>query len=198
MLRLQHEPTRNIVKIKISVVSGNKTQYFPEMNWPWASEIGRTIISLVYHAKKTFFSSPRFTWMLNVGTAEVDIKVMEETDGCLPPGNQGSNEVFDFLLRQLFLYSKDTHFFKLCRVHDDGSIPFNCCRIISGENVTICADHSSVVVTFALPAVIVIFCISLFLVLPFVLTYIVTCRPTESMFYKTSDRVICLLLLFYP
>ncbi len=193
VLRLQHEPTRNIVKIKISVVSGNKIQYFPEMSWPWANEIGRTIISLVWHAENTIFSSPLFTWMLNVGTAEVNIKVKEETDGCLPPGNQGSKQVFDFLLRRLFLYSKDTHFFELCRVHDDGSIPFNCCRIIGSENVTICADYSSVVVTFAFPAIIVIFCISFFLVLPFVLTYIVTCRPTESMFYKTSDSHMSLI-----
>jgi hypothetical protein len=192
VLRLQYNSTTNTVKIKVSVVSENGTRYFPEMTWLWASEIGRTIISLVRLAKDTIFTSPIFTSILEIGTEEVDIQVTEETDGCLPPGEEGSDRIFDFLLHH-FSHSKDTPVYKLCRVHQDESLyaTYNCCRITGDRNLVVCADYSSVVVKFALPAVIVVFSISFFLVLPFVLEHIIT-YPTIK-FHRTSDSHMSLI-----
>ncbi len=184
--------TTNTVKIKISV-PGNKTRYFEELELAWASEIGRTIISLVRRAKDTIFTSPFFTLLLEVGTEEVDVEVTETTDGCLPPGDEGSDQIFDLLLHQLS-HSEDKHVFKLCRAHDDESTQYatyNCCRIVGDRNLPICADYSSVVVTFAFPTVIVVFFISFFMVLPFVFEHIIT-YPTVK-FYKTSESHMSLV-----
>ncbi|CAB3998567.1 Hypothetical predicted protein [Paramuricea clavata] len=135
VLRLQYNSTTNTVKIKVSVVSENETRYLPEMTWLWASEIGRTIISLVRRAKDTIFASPIFTSILEIGTEEVDIQITEKTDACLPPGEEGSDRIFDFLLHQLS-HSKDTPVYKLCRVHQDESLyaTYNCCQITEETN----------------------------------------------------------------
>jgi hypothetical protein len=69
---------------------------------------------------------------------------------------------------------------------------YNCCQITRGGNLTICDDYSSVVVKFAPPAVIVIFSLSFFMVIPFVLEHIITC-PTMK-FYKTSDSPMSLYI----
>jgi hypothetical protein len=185
--------TTNVVNIKISIVPGDKTRYFQELELPWANEIGRTIISLVRRATDTIFTSPLFTSILEVGTEEVDIQIKEETDGCLPYGKEGTDRIFDFLLHQLS-HSEDKHVFKLCRIHDDESIQYatyNCCRIAGNRNLTICADYSSAVVEFALPVLIVVFLISFFMILPFVLEYITTYPTTE--FHKTSDSHMSLI-----
>ena len=181
--------TTNTVKIKISVVPGINTRYSQELELPWASNIGRTIISLVRRAKGSIFTSPIFTWMLEVGTEEVDIRVKEETDGCLPPGDKGSDLIFDTLLRQLS-HSEDMHVFKLCREHDDHAIQYNCCRIVGEKNLAICADYSSAVVNVALPILIIVVLISFFMILPFVLEYIR--KYPKITFYKTSDSPMSL------
>ncbi len=184
--------TTNTVKIKISV-PGNKTRYFEELELAWASEIGRTIISLVRRAKDTIFTSPFFTLLLEVGTEEVDVEVTETTDGCLPPGDEGTDQIFDFLLHQLS-HSEDKHVFKLCRAHDDESTQYatyNCCRIVGDRNLPICADYSSVVVTVAFPTVIVVFFISFFMVLPFVFEHIINYSTIK--FYKTSESHMSLV-----
>ena len=193
VLRLQYNSTTNTVKIKVSVVSENGTRYFPEMTWLWASEIGRTIISLVRRAKDSIFASPFFTSILEIGTEEVDMKVTEETDGCLPPGEEGSDRIFDFFLHRLS-HSKDTPVYKLCRVHQDESMyaTYNCCQITGDKNLVVCADYLSVVVKFAAPAVLGIFLISFFMVFPFVHEYIMTYPPT-IMDYKTSESHMSLI-----
>ena len=186
--------TTNTVKIKISVVPGNNTRYSQELELPWASNIGRTIISLVRRAKGSIFTSPIFTWMLEVGTEEVDIRVMEEPDGCLPPGDKGSDLIFDCLLHQIS-HSEDKHVFKLCREHDDYAIQYNCCRIVGEENLAICADYSSVVVNVSVPLLIVVVLISFFMILPFVLEYIR--RYPKMTFYKTSDSPMSLPFIIF-
>jgi hypothetical protein len=193
VLRLQYNSTTNTVKIKVSVVSENETRYFPEMTWLWASEIGRTIISLVRLAKDTIFPSPLFTSILEIGTEEVDIQITEKTDGCLPPGDEGADRIFDFLLHH-FSHSKDTPVYKLCGVHQDESLfaTYNCCRITGDKNLVVCADYSSVVVKLAVPAVAGVFLISFFLVFPFVFEYITTYPPTIK-FYRTSDSNMSLI-----
>ena len=118
----------------------------------------------------------------------MDVQITEETNGCLPPGKEGIDRIFDFFLPQLS-HSEDEHVFKLCRIRDDKSIQYatyNCCRIAGERNLTICADYSSAVVEWTLPVVIFVFLISFFMILPFVLQYITTYPTTE--FYKTSEN----------
>ena len=185
----------NIVKIRVSVLPGNKTRFCQKMELAWASEVGRTILTLVRRAKNTIFSSPLFTTTLEVGTEDVDIHVKEEIGGCLPPGEQGSEHIFDSLLRQLS-HNDDTHFFKLCKAHNDDTThysTYNCCRIVGDRNLPICADYSSVVVNWALPVVVVIFCISCLMVAPFMLEYVMN-RP-QSEFYKTSESHMSLIFI---
>ena len=195
VLRWQHETTNNIVKIRISVISENKTQHFPELTW--ASEIGRTIISLVWLVEKwKIHDSPMFTWILKVGTEEVDIK-LNASDGCLFPGSNGTNKMFNRLLHELFSHNSDTHFYQLCQSQDDGPTPFSCCQIIGDENLKICDDYSSVVFKLAIPAAILVFCISTLFVLPFVLEYVVRYPSNnEPRFYKTSESHMSLTSVF--
>ena len=195
VLRLQGETINNIVRIRISVISKNKTQHFPELTW--ASEIGRTIISLVSLTEKwKIYDSPTFTWILKVGTEEIDIK-LNASDGCLLPGSNETNKMFDILLLALFSHAGDTHSYKLCRRQDDGPTPFSCCQIIGDENLKICDNYSSVVVELAFPAAIVVFCISSLFVLPFVLEYVVRYPSNdEPRFYKTSESHMSLTSVF--
>ena len=195
VLRLQREPTNNIVNIRTFVISRNKTRYFPEMTW--ASEIGRTIKTLIWHAKNwKVFASPMFTWILKVGTEELDIK-LNASDGCLPPGNNGTKKIFNFLLRELFSHSADTDFYELCRPQDNAPTPFICCQIIGDENLKICSNYSSVAIKLARPAVILMFCISTLFVLPFVLEYVVRYPSNdEPRFYKTSESHMSLTSVF--
>ena len=184
--------TTNIVRITVSIVRGNKTKCCQKMEFAWASEVGRTLLTLVQRAKDTIFTSLLFTTTLEVGTQEVNIQVKEKTDGCLPPGEPGSELIFDYLLRRLS-HNDDTHFFKLCKRHNDDTSQFstfNCCRIVGDRNLAICADYSSTVVRWTLPVIITIFCISGFMVVPFMLQYVIT--YPESKFYKMSDSPMSL------
>ena len=187
--------TTNIVNIKISIVHGKKTPYLQELELPWASEFGRTIIHLVRRARDSWiFTSPIFTFMLEVGTEEVDIQITEETDGCLPSKKERTDWIFDSLLHQLS-HSLDKRFFKLCRINDESIhyASYNCCRIAGERNLTICAEYSSAVVEWALPIVVLVFLISFFMILPFVLQYIIRYPTTE--FYKTSESHMSLCSL---
>ncbi len=189
----KHDET-NTVKMKISVVPGNKTRYFQESEMAWASEVGRTIISLIKRVKGTIFTSPLFTAILEVGTEEVDIQVKEETEGCLPSGERGTGHIFNFLLRQLS-HRDDAHVFKLCQAHTDettGYTAYYCCRIVGDENLVVCADYMSIVVKWALPVVTFTFCISCLMVVPFVLQYIMT-YPKTAESYKMSSSPMSLV-----
>ena len=183
----------NVVKLRISVLPGNKTRFCQKMELAWASEVGRTILTLVRRAKDTIFTSPLFTTTLEVGTEEVNIQVKEKIDGCLPPGERGSELIFDSLLRRLS-QNDDTNLFKLCKAHKVNTThysTYNCCRIVGDRNLTICADYSSTVVEFAFPVVVVIFCISALMIVPFMLEYEMNCPKNE--FFKTSDSPMSLL-----
>ena len=185
--------TTNIVRIRVSIVQQNKTQCCQKIELAWASEVGRTILTLVERARDTIFTSILFTTTLEVGTQEVNIQVKEKTDGCLQPGKPGSELIFDNLLRRLS-HNEDTHFFKLCKRHNDDTTQFstfNCCRIVGDRNLAICADYSSTVVRWTLPVIMTIFCISGFMVVPFVLQYVIT--YPESKFYKMSDSPMSLV-----
>ena len=184
--------TINIVRMTVSVVRTNKTRYCAKKKLAWASEVGRTILTLVERAKDIrLFRSPLFTSPLEVGTDEIDIQVKEIIDGCLPPGGRGSELIFDYLLRQLS-HNDDTHSFKLCKAYDNTRYTtFNCCRIVGDGNLTICADYSSVVVEWALPVIGVIFGISTLMIVPFVLEYAMNCPKTK--FYRISESHMSLL-----
>ena len=184
----------NTVKIRVLVYSGNNTEHSQEMELSWASEVGRTIISLVQRAKEVpLLRSLLLTTILEVGTDKVDIEIKEETKECLPIGELWSEHIFNFLLRQLS-HSDDAHAFKLCKAHKEDTTQyttFNCCKIIGDRNLALCGDYSSVVVNWAFPCVVVIFCISCLIFVPFLLQYAISYQKKE--FYKVSDSPMSLL-----
>ena len=188
VLHLIREPAVNTVEMILTVASANRTRVFPEMKWPWANEIGRTLISLTSRAKASFLSSNIFTCALEVSMERVSIEVTEETIGCLSPGKKGSDQVFTDLLKTLFLHIEDedkSNYYKLCRPHDiEGPVQFNCCRVTGGSKLIICADYSSIVLDFAVAvsiAAVAIFCP---MILPVLLQHIATYE--DKTFYKTS------------
>ncbi|XP_028401030.1 uncharacterized protein LOC114524108 isoform X2 [Dendronephthya gigantea] len=186
VLHLMREPAINTVEITVTVASANRTRIFPEMVWPWASEIGRTLISLISRAKTSIFASSLYTFALEVGVERVVIEVTEEPIGCLPSGEKGSNQIFKLLLNDLFFHMEDNYkdmYYKLCLPHHvEGPSRFNCCRIIG--NRTICADYDSMVLKWARPGSIVVVAIFAITMLPFLLDHIMT--YPEITFYKTS------------
>ncbi|XP_028400760.1 uncharacterized protein LOC114523898 [Dendronephthya gigantea] len=192
VLHLMREPAINTVEITVTVASANRTRIFPEMVWPWASEIGRTLISLISHAKTNIFlSAAVFTFPLEVGIKRVSIEVTEEPIGCLLTGKEGSDLIFNYLLNDLFLHMEDKDkdkYYKLCRPHDvEGPVQFNCCRITGrhDENLKICADYSSIVLEWArLWVIIILFTIFSLMTLPLLMEHMLTCH--EKKFYKTS------------
>ena len=194
VLQLMYKPTTTTVEIQVSVLSDNETRHFPKMTWHWAREIGRTVIVSIARAEETMFASPIFTLILKVGIGKVNIQIREESERCLPSGKNGSDIVFDFLLRQLFSQSKEDHFYRLCQARDDKRTiytTYKCCQITGVRNLPICADYLSPVVEFALPVVIAVFLISLYLVVPFALEHMITYKTIK--FYKTSDSPMSLI-----
>ncbi|XP_028401031.1 uncharacterized protein LOC114524112 [Dendronephthya gigantea] len=191
VLHRMREPAINTVEITVTVASANRTRIFPEMVWPWASEIGRTLISLISIAKTSIFFSLVFTFPLEVGIERVSIEVTEEPIGCLLTGKEGSDQIFNYLLNDLFLHMEDKDkdkYYKLCRPHDiEGPVQFNCCRITGrhDENLKICADYSSIVLEWArLWVIIILLTIFSLMTLPLLMEHMLTCH--EKKFYKTS------------
>ena len=184
----------NTVKIRVLVYQGNNTEYSEEMKFPWASEVGRTIVSLIQRAEDLpILRSLFFSTILEVGTDEVDIEMREETNGCLPPRELWSEYIFNSLLHQLS-HSDDTSAFRLCKAQIDETshyTKFNCCKVVGANTMALCTDHSSVVVDMAFPSVMVIFCISCLATVPFILQYVITYPKTK--FYKVSDSPMSLL-----
>ena len=168
----------------------NRTGVCKRMKLYWANEVGRTILTLVQRAKDTIFTSPFFTTALGVGTKTVNIQMKSKERAKRCPT---SEQVFDSLLHQLS-HNDDTHSFKLCKTHKIRTThytTYNCCRVVGKKNLTLCADYSSPIVKYASPVVIVIFCISCLMVIPFVLQYVMTYPKTK--FYKMSDSPMSLL-----
>ncbi|XP_028400980.1 uncharacterized protein LOC114524065 isoform X2 [Dendronephthya gigantea] len=197
LLRLMLKPTTKTIEITATVASANKTRVFPEMKWPWANEIGRTLISLVARAKSSVFDSPLFTFPFEVGIKGISIVAAEDPVGCLPSGKNGSDQVFNHLLKELFShiqYKDNNKYYQLCRPLNEAPYRFNCCQITGGRKLTLCADYSSIVLEWARPgsiAAVAVFCI---LTLPFVLEHIITYE--EMTFYKSSFSHMSLISFF--
>ena len=199
ILRFMHNYTTHVVKIEVSINSGNKTQRFPELIWPWASEIGRTIISLI--ARYTSFVQLRWHFPLsplNGGIEKVDVLVSVKNYGCLSAGSKGSERVFDFLLHQLSL-SGDTHNYKLCRAFNnekESVKQYNCCRVASGEKRTICAKYSSFAVESIQNGVRLFVFIILYIGFPFIISYLRS-FPDEREHYGITDSPMALSTILY-
>ena len=184
----------NTVKIRVLVYHGNNTEYSEEMKFSWATEVGRTIVSLIQRAEDIpILRSLFFSTILEVGTDEVDIEMREETNVCFPTRELWSEYIFNSLLHQLS-HSDDTRAFRLCKAQIDETshyTKFNCCKVVGDKTMALCTDNSSFVVDLAFPSVMVIFCISCLATVPFVLRYVITYPKTK--FYKVSDSPMSLL-----
>jgi hypothetical protein len=190
ILRIMHNYTTHVAEIKVSVNSGNKTRRFPEFTWPWANEIGRTIISL-----KAQSTSSLHIIALTPGIKKVNVVVFEENYGCLPKGNNGSERVFHFLLHQVSR-SDDTHNYELCRAFGNDLKQYNCCRVASGGKLTICAEYSSIVLKYARSYIRVMVFFIIYVALPLIRQFLHSI-PYETEYYEIADSPMALSTIFY-
>ena len=191
IFRFMQDYTTRVVEIKVSINSGNKTQRFPELIWPWANGIGRTIISL-----KAQSASSLHVATLTPGIKKVDMVVFEGNYGCLPKGKNGLERVFDFLLHRVS-HSDDTHNYKLCRAFGNDLKQYNCCRVASGGKLTICAEYSSILLKYAESAY--IWTMPWFIVFvgfPLIWLYLLSI-PYEIEYYEITDSPMALSTIFY-
>ena len=201
ILRFMHNHITHVVEIKVFIDSKNETRIFPELVWPWANEIGRTIISLkartgaVYDENITISSLHFIT--LNPGIEKLTVIVSEENYGCLPKGSNGSELVFDFLLHQLS-HSDDTHDYKLCRAFskENDLKQYNCCRLTSGGKLTICSEYSSLLLEYATIYINVMTYIFIYVGLPLI-WYYVQSIPKEIQDYEITESPMALSTIFY-
>ena len=201
ILRFMHNRATHVVEINVFIDSKNETRSSPELVWPWANEIGRTIISLkartgsIYDENITISSFHYIT--LNPGIEKVNVIVSEEKYGCLPTGSNGSELVFDFLLHQLF-HSDDTHDYKLCRVfsRENDLKQYNCCRLTGGGKLTICGEYSSLLLEYATIYIIVMTFFFIYTGLPLT-WYYVRSIPEEKQYYEITDSPMALSTIFY-
>ncbi|XP_028413917.1 uncharacterized protein LOC114536764 [Dendronephthya gigantea] len=147
-------PTINTIEITVTFASANKTRNLLEMKWSWANEIGRTLISLVARTKSTVFDSPLFTYPLEAGIRKIFVKATEDPIGCLPSGKNGSDIVFNHILKKIVSYIHDENIdehYKLCRPLDAESYRFKCCGITGGGKLKFCDEYSSIIIKWAGP-----------------------------------------------
>ena len=208
VLRLMRNRAIHVVDLKVSVNLGNKTRNFGQLRWPWASEIGRTIISLkgrtkIHHSNYRntkgesigTISSLHFI-TLNPGFKELDVVVFEESYGCLPTGNNGSERIFDFLLRNLS-YSDDTYDYNLCRPKRNDHLKlYSCCRVAGGGKLTICSEYSSLILEYAGNYVTAIVYVILYIGFPLLRQYLQSI-PKETEHYIITDSPMALSRMFY-
>ncbi|XP_028401015.1 uncharacterized protein LOC114524097 [Dendronephthya gigantea] len=207
ILRLMLQYTTNVVEMELTIHSKNETRSFPKYKWSWASEIGRTIISLIARPFIKILGVPPSSLnfiTLRRGIEKVNVAVFEEIEGCLPTGSDGSELVFDFLLHQLS-HSDDTHDYKLCRPHadEDGLKQYNCCRITSGE-LSVCGDvdYISDTIDEAGKCITIITCVIVFFGLPLIIQYLRVMnardkRTGEKKKYEISDSPLALKTILY-
>ena len=190
ILKLSHNYATHV--IEISVNSGNDTR---ELKWSWADEIGRTIISLKASLPRVYAKSPLPYITLNPGIKEVNVVV--ENYGCLPNGSNGSEVIFDFLLRQLFR-SDDNDDYTLCRVinGNDDVKKHNCCRVASGGNLTICDKYLSVLLEYAKGYILAMVFIMIYVGFPLILQHLQSI-PKETEHYCITDSPMALSRIFY-
>ena len=201
ILRFINTHTTHVVEINVFIDSKNETRSFPELVWPWANEIGRTIISLKARTVATIFRNITISSLhfitLNPGIEKVNVVVSEENYGCLPTGNNGSELVFDFLLHQLSR-SDDAHDYKLCRVFskENDSKQYNCCKVASGGKLTICGEYSSLLLKYATIYVDVMTFIVVYVGVPLIWLYVQSI-PKERQYYEITDSPMALSTIFY-
>ncbi|XP_028403487.1 uncharacterized protein LOC114526163 isoform X2 [Dendronephthya gigantea] len=200
ILKLMLQYTTNVVEIELTIHSKNNTRSFPKYKWSWASEVGRTVISLIERPfiKLNYKPSSLHFITLKRGIKKVNVVVFEEIDGCLPTGNKGSELVFDFLLRQLS-HSDDTHDYKLCRPHDDedGLKQYNCCRITTNE-LSVCDDYFSNIIDQASSYIVAVTILVGFFGFPLIIQYLQISEnngPNED--YGISDSPLTLKTVLY-
>ena len=201
ILRFMHNHVTHVVEINVFIDSKNETRIFPELVWPWANEIGRTIISLKARTVATIFRNITISSLhfitLNPGIEKVNVVVSEESYGCLPTGSNGSELVFDFLLHQLS-HSDDTHDYKLCRAFskENDLKQYNCCRVTSGGKLTICGEYSSPLLKYAANYITVMTIIFWCVGLPLIWHYVESI-PREKPDYEITDSPMALSAIFY-
>ncbi len=200
ILRFMHNYTTHVVEINVFIDSKNETRSFPELIWPWANEIGRTIISLkartsaIYNRNITISSLHFIT--LNPGIEKVNVIVSEENYGCLPTGSIGSELVFDFLLHQVSR-SDDTHDYTLCRAISENELKqYNCCRVASGGKLTICTEYSSIILEYAAKYINVMGILILYVGLPLMWQFLQSVQ-NEREHYEITDSPMALSTIFY-
>lgn len=142
----------HVVEITVSVMLKNSTRNFSDFKWPWASEIGRTIIALKGQASDIFSKAIPISFFhfitLQHGIKKVNVVIFEENYECLQRRSNRSEFVFDFLLHQLS-DSTDNHDYTLCRANSNNALKqYDCCRTTSGEEQTICAKYSSLILEY--------------------------------------------------
>ncbi len=201
ILRFINSHTTHAVEINVFIDSKNETRSFPEMVWPWANEIGQTIISLKARTGFPPFSNITISSLhfitLNSGIEKVNVVVSEENYGCLPTGSNGSELVFDFLLHQLSR-SDDTHDYKLCRAlsKENDSKQYNCCKVASGGKLTICGKYSSLLLEFATFYINVMTFFVVYVGVPLIWLYVQSI-PEEKQYYEITDSPMALSTIFY-
>ena len=201
ILRFMHNHATHVVEINVFIDSKNETRSFPELVWPWADEIGRTIISLKARTGSPSFSNITKSSLhfitLNPGIEKVNVVVSEENYGCLPKGSNGSELVFDFLLHQLSR-SDDTSDYKLCRAFSKGndSKQYNCCKVASGGKLTICGEYSSLLLKYATIYINVMTFIFVYVGVPLIWLYVQSI-PMERQYYEITDSPMGLSTIFF-
>ncbi len=201
ILTFMHNHAIHVVEINVFIDSKNETRSFPELVWPWANEIGRTIISLKARTGSPSFSNITKSSLhfitLNPGIEKVNVVVSEENYGCLPKGSYGSELVFDFLLHQLS-HSDDTHDYKLCRAFskENDSKQYNCCKVASGGKLTICGEYSSLLLKYATIYINVMTFIFVYVGVPLIWFYVQSI-PKEKQYYEITDSPMGLSTIFF-
>ena len=205
-LRIDESAVENILKsishvteIHVFIHSKNETRIFPEHIWPWADEIGRTIISLKAQRSGLVTISSWYFITLTPGIEHMNVVVFEENYGCLPKGINGSKLVFDFLLHQVS-GSGDTKDYKLCRAVRKENVLFNqmysCCRVASRGKLSICAEYSSVILEYGGEYVFFVTLLMMYVVFPLISQYLRS-LPMQTKYYEITDSPMALSTLLY-
>ena len=202
ILRSMHNHITHVAKIHVIIESKNGTRIFPEYIWHWADEIGRTIISLKAQRSGLFSISSISSWhfiTLNPGIEQMNVIVFEANNGCLPKGINGSELVFDFLLRQVS-DTGDTQDYKLCRpVSQENELLnqlYSCCKVARGEKLSICAEYSSIVLEYGGWYVSVVAALMMYVGMPLVYNYLRS-LPMQANYYEITDSPMALSTLLY-
>ena len=200
IMRSMKNYATHVVEITVSVISKNKTRIVSDFKWPWASEIGRTIITLKGQTSDIFSKAIPISFFhfitLEHGIKEVSVLIFEGNYGCLQRRSNQSEFVFDFLLRQLS-DSTDEHDYTLCRANSS-KVPkqYDCCRTASGGELTICSKYSSLILEYAgyytAGMVLLIICV----ILPLMRQFLQS-MPNKREYYTMTESPMAIERIIY-